>query len=231
MGDGFVSMQEASDSSQDLIVRVWGMAGGHAFFQNVYARELRSDGALLTGIEHPLQPEDVIGVQYGGKKARFRVRRVDDAGVPPRIQVDVEILAGQECPWKELTSTADGLDPARPDADGNSNKRRFPRHKIGFPLELRNEKGGGAAMQTNSSDISGRGCYVETLVPLALGTNLAVTLWIEGEKVTCPAQVRSSDPGVGMGIEFIGLNRSTKERLQEHIEKLAGEAGAAAATP
>src|ERR1700733_8762677 len=101
------SMEGASETgqTQDLVVRIWGMAAGKAFFQNVYARELRQDGALLSGIEHPLQGEDVIGVQYENRKARFRVRRVTDAGLPQRIQAEVQLLNGQECPWKALVKS------------------------------------------------------------------------------------------------------------------------------
>jgi PilZ domain len=224
----FATMQQASDSgNQDLLVRVWGMAAGHAFFQNVYARNLRSDGALLSGIEHPLQLEDVIGVQYGGKKARFRVMHVNDLGLPQRVQAEVRILDGQECPWKELAKTEAPLENA--DAGSSSNKRQFPRLKIRFPLELRDERGGSAPMQTNSSDISGRGCYVETLVPLPLGTKLTVMFWIDSEKITSAGVVRSSDPGVGMGIEFVGLDSATKERLQEFLQKQVSESGTATA--
>jgi hypothetical protein len=224
-------MQEASESgNQDLLVRVWGMAAGHAFFQNVYARDLRSDGALLSGIEHPLQPEDVIGVQYGGKKARFRVVRVNDSGLPQRIRAEVRIIDGQHCPWKELVKMGEAVLKGE-EAGNSSNKRQFSRLKIRFPLELRDERGGGAPMQTNSSDISGRGCYVETLVPLPLGTNLTVVFWIDSEKITSAGLVRSSDPGVGMGIEFVGLDRGVKERLQEFLEKQVSESGTATAVP
>jgi hypothetical protein len=222
-------MQEATDSGkQEILVRIWGMAGGRAFFQNVHARDLRGDGALLVGVEHPLEPEDVIGVQYEGKKARFRVRQVNDIGLPQRIQAEVQTLNGQECPWKELAKIAAGpVVETQGGADGGSNKRQFPRHKIRFPLELRDERGGGAPMQTNSSDISGRGCYIETMVPLPLGTHVSVMFWIATEKITSAGLVRSSDPGVGMGIEFMGLDHGTKVRLQEFLDGQTGEAGTA----
>jgi len=223
-------MQGQSESGQqDLLVRIWGMAGGQAFFQNVYARDLRVDGALLSGIEHPIAVEDVIGVQYAGKKARFQVRHVNDAGLPQRLQADVQILSGQECPWKDLVEAVEKPDSAVAEAANGSNKRQFPRHKVRFPLVLRDERGSTAAMQTNSSDISGRGCYVETLVPLPLGTKLTVVFWLESEKITCAALVRSSDPGVGMGIEFIGLDLKLRERLQNHLTKMAAEASAGTA--
>src|SRR5882672_8162705 len=86
----------------DLLVRVWGMgANGRAFFQNVYARELTSSGGLLSGMDHLLTTGDVIGVQLNEKKARFRVVNVHDAGLPVKIQVHVELMNGQECPWKD----------------------------------------------------------------------------------------------------------------------------------
>jgi hypothetical protein len=223
-------MQEASEpGNEDLLVRVWGMAAGHAFFQNVQARELRSDGALLAGIEHPLQVEDVIGVQYAGKKARFRVQQINDSGLPQRFKVQIQIVSGQECPWKDLVKPEAGATAENKDAGSGSNKRQFSRLQIRFPLELRDERGGGPSMQTNSSDISGRGCYVETMVPLPLGTKLKILFWIESEKITCAGLVRSSDPGVGMGIEFVGLDRGTKARLQEFLQKQINGAGTASA--
>jgi hypothetical protein len=224
-------MENAPEShdAADLIVRVWGMANGRAFFQNARARNLTAQGALLCGVEHPLQPQDIIGVQYGEKKARFRVTRVADDNFPQRIQAEVELLNGQECPWKELAGTGTPLAATQvPQAaeGGGSNKRQFPRVKTRFPLEIRDERGGGAPMQTNSADISGRGCYVETLVPLPLGTHLSITFWLESEKIVTSAIVRSSDPGVGMGIEFSGLTESTKARLQKHLERVADEPAA-----
>jgi hypothetical protein len=205
----------------DLIVRIWGMANGRAFFQSVHARQLGHEGAVLSGIEHPLQAEDVIGVQYGDKKARFRVLRVKDLGLPQRIQADVQLLSGQQCPWKELVREDAETSENRP-AAVNGDQRRFRRLKVKFPLELRDERGG-PAMQTNTADASGRGCYVESMVPLPLGTKLTITFWIDSEKIATGAAVRASDPGVGMGIEFIGLDEKIKARLQSHLEALADD--------
>jgi hypothetical protein len=217
-------VQEAPETrvALDLIVRIWGMANGRAFFQSAHARQLGHEGALLSGIEHPLQAEDVIGVQYGDKKARFRVLRVKDLGLPQRIQADVQLLNGQQCPWKELVQE-DGEIAKNHPAPVNGDQRQFRRLKVKFPLELRDERGGGPAMQTNTADASGRGCYVESLVPLPLGTKLNITFWIESEKISIGGAIRASDPGVGMGIEFIGLDEKIKVRLQSHLEALADD--------
>lgn len=208
----------------DLLVRVWGMgANGRAFFQNVYARHLTPQGGLLSGIDHPLNQGDVIGVQLNDKKARFRIVSIRDLGLPQKIQAEVQLLNGQECPWKDVAGVESPVvsTSSRPD-----NKRRFDRLKIRFPIEIRDSRGGGSPMQTNASDISGRGCYVESLVPLPLGTPLSVTFWVDGEKINTPAVVRTSDPGVGMGIEYLELPSATQERFQKMLEKLAAEAKA-----
>lgn len=209
----------------DLLVRVWGMgANGRPFFQNVYARNLSFQGALLSGIDYPLTPGDTIGIQLGDKKARFRVVTAHDAGLPQKIQAEVELLNGQECPWKEHVVALPPVPGIKPVARPNpNNKRRFDRHKIPFPIEIRDDRGGGAPMQTSASDISGRGCYVESLVPLPLGTPLSITFWLESDKVVTPGLVRTSDPGVGMGIEFTGLTPDVQQRLQQQLETLEAE--------
>ncbi len=201
-----------------VLVRIWGMsASGSAFFQNVHAQNLSNIGAQLTGIDHELKEGDVIGVQLGDKKARCRISSVVDAGLPLKIKAEVLLVEGQQCPWKELVAHAPAVAvPANP----NVNKRRFPRHRIAFPVELHDDRGGGVPMQTNASDVSGRGCYVETLVPLPLGTPLHVTFWIEGEKTSTASMVRASDPGVGMGIEFTGLALETQEKVQAYLDRI-----------
>jgi hypothetical protein len=86
-------------------------------------------------------------------------------------------------------------------------------------LEARDERVK-TPMRVNATDISGNGCYVESILPLAIGTNLRVDFWIESEKFTTSAVVRTSDPGVGMGIEFIGLTPETKQRIQAYLDKV-----------
>jgi hypothetical protein len=101
----------------------------------------------------------------------------------------------------------------------NDNRRKFARHKISFPLELRDERVN-TPLRVNATDISGNGCYVETVMPLAIGTALRVDLWMGEERVSPSAVVRTRDPGVGMGIEFTGLPEDGKKRFQGHLDKI-----------
>jgi len=45
-------------------------------------------------------------------------------------------------------------------------------------------------------------------------------LSIESEQVTTRSFVRTIDPGLGMGIEFIGLRPEDQQRFQEYLKAL-----------
>lgn len=199
----------------DLSVRVWGMAAsGQTFSQHVRARNISSSGALFSGFEHELKVGDVIGVQYGDRKSRCKVIWFIDGGPLQKMQAGVEIVADQDCPWKSELSPEQIAPPSEP-----NNRRRYARHRVSFPLELRDERVQ-TPMRVNATDVSGNGCYVETILPLAVGTTLRVEFWIDEEKISTSAVVRTSDPGVGNGVEFTGLTPATKQRLQDHLDKV-----------
>jgi hypothetical protein len=206
-----------SGAGSQITVRVWGIdADGRPFFQNTNAGNLSGEGALVSGISHPLRPGDVIGIQFDFKKARFSVISVTDSGAPRKINAKVQILPGQRTPWEELVPSQD-----KPQFIATaSNKRRFVRHKVLFPIEISFEDARRSHMQTSATDIGGRGCYVETLLPLQLGTKVIITFWLDAEKIRTTGMVKASDPGVGMGIEFTALDNVVQERLQSHLEKM-----------
>jgi ribosomal 50S subunit-recycling heat shock protein len=208
----------------DIPVRIWGMdSDGRPFFQTASAGNISSDGALLSRVSHSLKIGDVIGIQYGEKKARFRVVWVVDAGAVRKNEVGVQILEHQQSPWGSLTQPQARTTTAH----RGQNKRKFLRHKVLFPIEIGFPDARRAHMQTNATDIGGRGCYVETLLPLSIGTEVRIIFWMDSEKTMTTGTVRASDPGVGMGIEFTTLDSTVQERLQEFIEKMDTGLGAA----
>jgi len=97
---------------------MWGMgANSRPFFQSAEAHDISSQGAKLSGIEHQLTPGDVIGVQLGATKARFRVVWIIDAGYVYKIQAGVQLVDGQPCPWtKELTQAETPPPPVAKDS-------------------------------------------------------------------------------------------------------------------
>ena len=207
----------APRATLDLRIRVWGMgADNQPFHQNANAQNISVTGACICGLEHELKVGDVIGVQYETKKARCKVVWVMEAGGLRKFQVGVQLVADQECPWmSKLPAEVRFNQPTSlPD-----NRRRFLRHRISFPLEFRDERVN-TPMRVNATDISGNGCYVETVMPLAIATVLRVDFWIDQERMSATATVRTRDPGVGMGIEFAGLPDDSKRRFQDHLDKM-----------
>ncbi len=208
----------APRATLDLKVKVWGMgANNQPFFQNAMAQNISATGACIYGIEPDLKVGDVIGVQYEGKKARCKVIWVVDAGALKKTQAGVQLVPDQDCPWA-IALPAEMKVEERTQIR-QDNRRKFARHKISFPLELRDERVN-TPLRVNATDISGNGCYVETVMPLTVGTALRVDLWIGEDRLTPSAVVRTRDPGVGMGIEFTGLPEDSKKRFQAHLEKL-----------
>src|SRR6202044_4126421 len=90
----------APRATLDLKVRVWGMgANDQPFFQNAMAQNVSATGACIYGIEPELKVGDVIGVQYETRKARCRVIWVMEGDGLKKVQVGVQLVADQECPW------------------------------------------------------------------------------------------------------------------------------------
>jgi len=198
----------------DLPVRVWGMsADGRPFSQPARAQNISSEGARIAEVESELKVGDVIGVQCGEKKTRCTVIWVRNTGPVKKHQVGVKLVARQECPWKSYLpldgATVTIADPKR---------RRWRRHrKISIPLELRAEHAK-APIRINASDVSGNGCYVEGMMPFPVGTVLRVDFWLDSEHISITAVVRTSDPGVGNGIEFTGMPAGMKKRMQAYLD-------------
>jgi hypothetical protein len=179
-------------------------ADGRPFSQHARAQNISSEGALLAGIENELKVGDIVGVQCEEKKTRCTVMWVMNTGPIKKNQVGIKLLAGQECPWKAYLPVH-GATPTILD----SNRRRWPRHKISFPIELRDERVQ-TPMRISATDVSGNGCYVETIMPLPIGTVLRVEFYLENQRMTITAVIRTCDPGVGNGTNHRHAHREQR---------------------
>jgi hypothetical protein len=215
--------------SVDLQIRVWGMnSDGKPFSLPARTVEIFATGAVINKVECALTVGDVIGVQYQNKKARCRVASAEEHGFLEKTRAELVLVEGQECPWlAEIPK--DAPKDAPNDTAGKitvvelaGNKRRFCRHRIYFNIEFCDERVN-TQIRTRATDISGAGCYVETMQPMAVGTILHIEFWMDSEKVATSGIVRAHDPGVGMGIEFTGLVQEMQNRLQQYLDKLAAQ--------
>jgi PilZ domain len=210
----------------ELPIRVFGMDDDdRPFSQIAHAQNISSHGARLAGLEGHLKAGDIIGVHFGDKKARCNVIWVVDAGEAERIATGVKVGEGQPCPWQEEIEAQEaiGTAPISRAAPEAEDKREFPRRRIPFQIEIQGGEGGDAPMRTRTADIAGSGCYIATMLPLAVGKIVSITFWLNSRKVHTTAIVRTCDPGLGMGIEFTGLNETTQKRLQQQVETIAVE--------
>jgi hypothetical protein len=206
----------------DLPVRIWGLtAEGKAFSQRARAQNISSEGALLNGVESELKVGDVIGVECDEQKARCTVIWAVNSGAMKKNQVGVRLLNNQKCPWTKYLSK-DAGSPSFSDL----NRRRFYRHKIGFPLEIRDERLK-TPVRINTTDVSGNGCYVESMMPMPTGTPLRIDFWLDSEHFNIAGVVRTCDPGVGNGIEFTGLSPEAKAHMQAYLDAIDPQMGIA----
>ena len=114
----------------DLDIRVWGMAtDGRAFSQHARTQNISASGARLYEIEHDVEIGDTIGVQAGQKKTRCKVVWATNTRSVRKIQVGVQLLSQQECPWIALLPKTDRDAP--PAAPG----RRRKNTGGGFPAD------------------------------------------------------------------------------------------------
>ena len=170
-------------------------------------------------MESELKVGDVIGVQCEDKKARCTVIWAMNTGSLKKNQVGIRLLTDQECPWREHLPEGAG------DAEiSASNRRRYHRHKISLPIEIRDERVK-APTRINATDVSGNGCYVETMMPMPIGTVLRIDIWLDADRIVATAVVRTCDPGVGNGIEFTGLAADGKIKLQKYLDAIDPQRG------
>jgi hypothetical protein len=204
----------------DLSVRVFGIdADSRPFSENSQLRNISDHGAKLQGTVIQLRPGDIIGVRLHGKKARCKVVWATHLEPADRNEAGVQVLEGELSPWQEerkkqqaIASPISRIPPAKRD------KRKFARQSIPFPIEIRGCGDVRFHLRTHAVDMTGNGCYVETIEPLPKGTKLSIGISLGSDLLLTTAIVRTSTGGVGMGIEFTGIDEATQKRLQQHLE-------------
>ncbi len=100
-----------------------------------------------------------------------------------------------------------------------ANRRLANRHSFSATAEVV-ESVSGARLHTRAADLSQKGCYLDTLNPFANGAKVQVRICWDRMELTCAAEVRDSQPGMGMGVAFTELDDAQKALIQSWIERL-----------
>ncbi|MGB8010551.1 MAG: PilZ domain-containing protein [Terriglobales bacterium] len=109
------------------------------------------------------------------------------------------------------------------DASGTRNtrdneRRRYERIKIAVPIEIQGDTIG-SPIRGATSDLSLGGCYIETVYPFPVGTNLDLQLSLSVDTIVLvAATVATCDPQVGNGIRFSRMLSEDQEALKAFLE-------------
>jgi hypothetical protein len=99
--DGMEQRRAPRREDERLVVTINGRdRTGHYFSEQVIATSISRAGALLSGISRHMRSGDIIWVEHGGKKSRFKVVWVRDSESLQLIQAAVHLLNTEPCPWQ-----------------------------------------------------------------------------------------------------------------------------------
>jgi hypothetical protein len=219
-----------------LPVRVWGLdATGKPFSENVHTIEISALGARLSG-NLRVQKGDVVGIQYGEMKARFRVVWLgSEENVPGAV--GVECVEPGKCIWTEVLEKAavakpaafapaqpPGGAPAAAAVEGNwpvVERRRYPRFPCSGALRTQ-QVGTEFSASQKLTDISLGGCYGESMAPFDRDVVLDLVLEVCGQSIRARGMVRTQHPSMGNGIGFTEIAPEEWKKLVRAVQQLGG---------
>lgn len=267
-----ISRRREERTTVSAQIRIWGMdANGKPFSVPATTYDLTRFGARVMGIRVPLAPGEIVGVQHGSEKARFRVAWYGRPGSRLEGNVGLQALDWKKHIWGSLVqdtphtlvtsgdqplnsagpSYASGIDPLLERMDSDAEVAPFRRpvpvpappspsalaRLVAAERRLATRYMCGAQVEITHSDskemINGRlremslvGCFIYTAAEFAHRAAITVILRPFGIQITCGAQVRHIEQGVGFGVKFTNLTEAERAKLETAIERLAEEGAA-----
>jgi hypothetical protein len=104
----------------------------------------------------------------------------------------------------------------------NVEKRGHTRVKVSVPLEL-TPAGSETPLRMETADLSVRGCYIEMLFTLPVGTQVKANLQVGGSMILTTGKVVTRDQNVGNGIEFTNMTVEDSAKLRQFIEDVVAQ--------
>ncbi len=102
---------------------------------------------------------------------------------------------------------------------GSIEHRSDPRFRCQNSIEIHVPDG--ASFWGSVADLSLTGCYVEIPIPLELGKNLKVGIWLGQTKAWANARVAHSTPGMGVGLKFTEISDQDLDLIRRFLQTLA----------
>jgi hypothetical protein len=185
-------------------------------------------GLHLSGLSVALKLEDTVSVSYKDQKARYHVKWLIPAptvpGKPARWNAGLENRSPERnifdfpLPIPILDNYAGRSSSGSPGGSA-ADRRTLPRVRCTASAELHPE-GKGATIMAGIADLSLGGCFVDMPMPVPIGTQLKVVVWLDAVKLQTSAVVSNIRPGFGMGLHFTGLPPEEKSKLETYLAKI-----------
>jgi hypothetical protein len=210
-----------------LPVRIWGMdTTGKPFHQMAHTLNVNKSGARLGGVRVIVGTDEIIGVQYKHKKARFKVVWLGKPGTKSQEQLGVTRIAGEPEIWPVELPTLEIRDqyeaPTPPPASirkKEADKRELKRYACSGGIEVRVRHSQRTGVWGSLTEISLGGCYTQMTSPYAKDSAVDFVIRVGTVEIKGHGIIRASVNGAGMGVDFVGLPDTDRERLEYLIEK------------
>lgn len=112
----------------------------------------------------------------------------------------------------------------------NGEKRAYPRVKVRAPIELVREPSD-APIRGETTDLSLGGCYVGNMFPLAVDTPVEVRLRAGDAIIIALGVIKTCDPQVGNGIQFLRMLPEDRHDLKLFIDETMKESSTSEIPP
>lgn len=176
--------------------------------------DLTLESARLAGINVRLNLGQTVYLHRFGVRARFSVKWIGSG--TRRGQCGLKALELSKPLWgislPQRQKDKVWVEPTPKD------RRRFRRHACSGGAEIF------GALEypfwTEITDISASGVYVKTFSPLPRGTLVRARISSGDYRIETHAEVRTSDPAVGMGIRFTVMSPTSLSDLRDLLESL-----------
>ncbi len=226
-----------------LPVRIFGLdSAGKPFTDIAHTLDISLQGARIGGLKHQLAIGDIVGVQRGMEKARFRVCWVGAPATRCDGQAGLLCVQPEKCIWPGdvlgLKKHDEFIPPAFPQ-DGPTltvvsetrgcDRRTHTRFSCNFGAEFEVD-GSSIKLWGRCTDLSTGGCYLETRSPLKPGARLKLRMSYKAVLIEANCVVRTCHPDFGMGVRFEDMVAQCRAALSQVLTQLS-EAEPASASP
>lgn len=197
-------------------VRIFGTdSSGQIFSEKLSTLNVSRQGAELGGVQAQLKMGEIIGLTYGTNKIHFRIMWVGAQGTPKQGRIGLLNLSPDKPLW-DFALPGPGIDGSGIARDPND-RRAHPRFKTVNSVEIHPE-GQLAPIRARTADLSVGGCFIEMPNPLPRGTQMRIGIWVKDTKLWANGRVITSNPGFGIGVQFLQISDEDKIQLEQFLE-------------